>query len=599
MVDRGRARRHPRMTHNRPAHLPGAPPAMPRFEPATDAARRLLLAHLEARDYRPCVEAAAQLRVPAAAVGDEALYSLAAAAVAETFGLLDHERAAAARAALQRALAGGADAALAAASPDAVLAWCAAAGEWCEREGLDHEFSRLQPWAARADAAATPAWRVGWRIASAWHHESFGRTADVARLLHEAAGLADTDTRWSPVVALHLARLALARSDTARAQVEAERSLAGSGEAEAPLRHADAADVDARVALTRGDAHRALHSARRCGGLATAALAPPAYGVTFRLNEAYALVGLGAHADGAALMRTLAQIGQPRHLQDRLDLLACLLELHGELAAGRRPSREALHSAMRRLRELQWPGVLALLPQVPSRLWAEAIEAGIETDWVLASIRSRDLPPPATCWPHGWPWAVRLKVLGAFECEAIDGTVSSGTKAASRPLELLRRLALRGGFDGLSTEPLAEQMWPGEAREGRGKALEVTLARLRKLLGTADAVLLHDHRLRLNPRRVWLDRVAFEQALATLASPSGPADGERQSMWQETLALWRGPALEGEPAIEGLQAARDRLRARLAAALLADAGLPGHRARCLQAVAADAAVATWLGPAAG
>lgn len=569
---------------------------MPRPAPPT-AAQALLLAHLEACDYRPCVDAAAALAVPPAAVDDGSLFALAAAAVAETFGLLDRDRAAATRAALRQALAGGADRALGAAAPDAVLAWCAAAGEWCEREGLDGEFSRLQPWAARADAGAGAAWRIGWRVASAWHHESFGRTAEVARLLTEAAAIAAADPRWLPVVALHQARLALARSDTAAALDFARRALDGSGEAEAPLRHADAADVAARVALTCGDPHHALHNARRCLGLALAAQAPPAYCVTFRLNEAYALVGLGAHAEGAALMRELSLIAQPRHLRERLELLACLLALHGELAAGRRPAPEPLRPAMRRLRELQWPGVLALLPQVPARLWAAALEAGVETEWVLASIRRRDLAPPALCWPAAWPWAVRLRVLGAFECE-LDGGSAGGGKAARRPLELLRRLALQGGFDGLASDTLATAMWPGEAREGRGKALEVTLARLRRLLGSADAVLLHDQRLRLNARRVWLDRVAFEQALAALAAAGAGADEQRQARWHEALALWRGPALDGEPGSAWLEAARERLRARLAAALLADADLPGHRARCLQALAADAGIAGWLDTAA-
>ena len=101
-----------------------------------------------------------------------------------------------------------------------------------------------------------------------------------------------------------------------------------------------------------------------------------------------------------------------------------------------------------------------------------------------------------------------------------------------------------------------------------------------RLLGRADAVLLHEHRLRLNPRCVWLDSAVLESRLNTCT-----AQGNAE--WSETLALWRGVPLVDEPDAPWLVDWRERQRMRLAAALQAAAGQAGHRARCLQAVAAD------------
>jgi len=59
-------------------------------------------------------------------------------------------------------------------------------------------------------------------------------------------------------------------------------------------------------------------------------------------------------------------------------------------------------------------------------------------------------------------------------------------------------------------------------------------------------------------------------------------------------SLWRGPLLADEPDAAWIAAPRDRLRARLAAALHAAAGTPGHRARCLRARATDPRLDAWL-----
>jgi hypothetical protein len=552
-----------------------------------DHALIFLRAHLDARNYAPCIAAAQVLEVPDGFDGEGAVIDAAALAVAQTYGLLDAARDTAAVTLVRDALAGGADHALDQATPDTVLLWCTAAAEWCERNGLDAAFNQLAPRAALADADPNAsAWtRVQWRIASAWHHEAFGRRDGVSVQLAEARGIAQAvgDVGLQVVVWLKQARLSLSRTDPATALVLADRAAAHADEHHSPLWLADAADVASRTALIRGDMHRALHQARRVGGLAARAQAPPSFTVTYRVNEVLALLGLGAWDDAIALAEGLAAIPLPARLNQRVELFVQLIALVRDDRVGpwSETSVATLRGAICRLRELDWPGVMAVLPDAVARLWTRALAAQIEPDWVRASIISRDLAPPEAAWPAGWPWAVRIRVLGPFAC-SVNGSDLANTpgKGAAKTLALLRRLAAEGGFDGLPSSLLAEALWPGEGREGREKALESTLSRLRRLLGRADAVLLHEHRLRLNPRCVWLDSAVLESRLNTCT-----AQGNAE--WSETLALWRGVPLVDEPDAPWLVDWRGRQRMRLAAALQAAAAQTGHRARCLQAVAAD------------
>ena len=403
------------------------------------------------------------------------------------------------------------------------------------------------------------------------------------------------------IVQMKLARLALARNDPAAAVALARRAAAHADEATAPLWLADAADVEARAALVRGDMHRALQQARRAGGLADLARATPSYAFTYRLYEAYALLALGAWDDAVALVHELAAIDLPAGMRQRTALLADLFVLvRDERTEGGWSAAQVdrLRVVLARLRQVDWPGVLPVLPAHVARLWARALEAGVESDWVRASIVSRDLPPPEPAWPDGWPWSVRVSVLGPFRC-SVDGVdlSSGGGKAAGKPLSLLRRVAVEGGYEGVAADLIAAALWPGEAREGRDKALEVTLARLRRLLGRADAVLLHERRLRLNPSRVWLDRVALERCLDTIGGAGTCLPGCMQAQeraWASVWSLWRGPVLADEPDAAWLVAMREQLRARLAAAVLAAAQTPGHGARCLRARATDPALGVWL-----
>jgi two-component SAPR family response regulator len=182
-----------------------------------------------------------------------------------------------------------------------------------------------------------------------------------------------------------------------------------------------------------------------------------------------------------------------------------------------------------------------------------------------------------------------VRALGGFEVSTGTGRTGDGRKAASKPLELLRLLAAHGN-EAVRVDLIAESLWPGDGREGRQKAFDVTVARLRRRLDCDAAVIVFDHRARLNGEFVWThvhalgDHFARGEAAAAGSVDAGAA-------FDAALLLYRGACLaDGDQ--PWARAAALRLRERLAAALLrelrtGDAGTTQRREWVLRASAAD------------
>ena len=124
----------------------------------------------------------------------------------------------------------------------------------------------------------------------------------------------------------------------------------------------------------------------------------------------------------------------------------------------------------------------------------------------------------------------------------------------------------------MPVDAVAETLWPGDGREGRQKAFDITAARLRRLLGSDTAVSIIDHRVRLNGQCVWVDAQALNERLHECEAAAAGSQAATASL-EVALALYRGPLLEHshEP---WAVAARERVRARLAATLLRAARWP-------------------------
>ena len=561
---------------------------------ACAASSVVLVEHVTAAAYR---HAADMLNIlahvgPAAAVGPEGLVAWAGAAVAHDYGVLPSWPPADPALLLERAHRSPADVAL-------MLA--CALGEICERNGDDTGFATIQAQIAGVQAGgnASPFWRGHWAVVCAWHLVSFAKNHEAMALLAAAQALAlEHGLREMGATAdLQCARLAAWDGDPAQVLAMADRAVSAGDPLRTPLWFADRADVRCRIALRALDFHAAVGHARRAVGYLQAGHVWPGYQVTYRLNEAYALLGTGAYDDAIACLAALRERSHPPYLTARLECLSLLATLIAADRAGPwgATHQAALADAIRSLRELEWPNALPSLPGHVARLFVRALETGVEVEWVRAAIRTRNLPAPPQA-PESWPWAVRVRTLGGFEVSTERGRTHDGRKAASKPLELLRLLAAHG-HEAVRVDLVAESLWPGDGREGRQKAFDVTVARLRRLLDCDAAVIVYDHRVRLNGEIVWTDVQALGDHLARgEAAAAGSADAG--AAFDAALLLYRGACL-ADSAQPWARAAALPLRERLAAALLrelrsGDAGTTQRREWILRATAADPLLGTLL-----
>lgn len=150
--------------------------------------------------------------------------------------------------------------------------------------------------------------------------------------------------------------------------------------------------------------------------------------------------------------------------------------------------------------------------------------------------------------PEGWQWPVRIQTLGHFQvCVSGDALLFEG-KAQRKPIALAKVLVGLGGHD-VAADKLIDVLWP-EPSEGDGqKALDITVHRLRKLLGSDDAVQVADRRVALNQKIVWADAWAVEHALAPLIAPVNAMEPEirlLEAAAPRVLALYRGHFLAGD-----------------------------------------------------
>lgn len=555
---------------------------------ACAAASVVLVEHLTAALYRHAADMLGILAHvgPSAADDPEGLVAWAGAAVARDYGVLPSWPPADTALLLERVQRAPADVAL-------MLA--CALGEICERNGDDAGFATLQAQMAGVEACghASPFWRGHWAVVCAWHLASFAKNREAMALLAEAQRLAlEHGLREMGATAdLQCARLAVWDGDPVQVLAMAHRAAAAGDPARTPLWFADRADVRCRMALRALDFHAAVGHGRRAVGYLQAGHVWPGYQVTYRLNEAYALIGTGAHADAIACLAALRERPHPPYLTARLECLSLLATL---IAADRAGPWDATHQAALAdaiclLRELEWPNTLPSLPSHVARLFVRALETGVEVEWVRAAIRTRKLPAPPQA-PESWPWAVRVRVLGSFEVSTESGRTHDGRKAASKPLELLRLLAAHGN-EAVRVDRIAESLWPGDGREGRQKAFDVTVARLRRLLDCDASVIVYDHRARLNGEIVWTDVHALGDHLAR-GEAAAAGSGAAGAAFDAALLLYRGACLADSTQPWALAAAL-ALRERLAAALLRElrsgvaGSTPRHEWILLRASAAD------------
>jgi LuxR family transcriptional regulator, maltose regulon positive regulatory protein len=202
--------------------------------------------------------------------------------------------------------------------------------------------------------------------------------------------------------------------------------------------------------------------------------------------------------------------------------------------------------------------VLCQAPDILASLCAEALEAGVEIEYVQRLIRRSHLQPPSPAIAN-WPYPIHVYTLGR-PAIVVDGKpIDFSGKAQRRPLELLYYLASNGGRE-IAVARVLNALWTDEDHAVSRTAFDMALGRLRRLLGAPDALPLAGGRLSLSDRVCWVDVRACERMLGEV--DTAPDADCRLALLDRILHLYQGDFLVGEEAGWAVLA-RERLLARL------------------------------------
>jgi DNA-binding SARP family transcriptional activator len=205
-------------------------------------------------------------------------------------------------------------------------------------------------------------------------------------------------------------------------------------------------------------------------------------------------------------------------------------------------------------------GLLLRLRFMFEKVSAKALEEGIEIDYVRELIRRNRLAPdPANPDLEQWPWPVKVYTLGRFGLLVDDRPVEFGRKVQQKPLALLKALVALGGRE-VPEAKLTEFLWPEADGDLAHNSFEVALSRLRKLLGTDEALTLKEGRLSLSNRQCWVDVWAFARSLGQAEKSRKEGKGTVAiPLFEKALSLYRGPFLQSEE-MTCAESPREKLR---------------------------------------
>lgn len=175
-------------------------------------------------------------------------------------------------------------------------------------------------------------------------------------------------------------------------------------------------------------------------------------------------------------------------------------------------------------------------------------------------IRRHKLIPPDTI--EGRPYPVKISTLGGFEVLLNGKELSSSRKVQRKPIELLKALIALGGRD-VAEEQLTDILWPESEGDAAHKSHEITLIRLRRLIGNGKAIRFKNRLVTLDPQYCWVDVWAFEQLAAEVDAVLGslPQEkGQALALAEKAISLYSGDFLPADTWQSWLRPMREHLR---------------------------------------
>lgn len=342
-----------------------------------------------------------------------------------------------------------------------------------------------------------------------------------------------------------------------------------------PVQRAEYSRMRARLLLLQGDLHDGLRWAREAMRMAAPAGLSGANLRMFEIELVYALAANDRLSEAIEIVSR--QEYEPREV--RLAMEHCLRFLHdGAVDA------ELLRTGLQYARQVSFVNLLDRARAPLVRLCAAALANNIETEFVLRLIKTKQLKPPPLAGP-AWPWSVHVRTLGGFRLEIQGQPYRPPHKAQDKPLELLKLLVTCQALarDAAEKTWIAERLWPDAEAENARKSLDMTIARLRRLLGCEDAIVSTEGRLQLSATEVWTDVRPLLHAISSAQIRRDEhVTGNRLSSRDAAASIsavlenYGGPFLADEEGPAWLLAGREAIATRVRQTLLAaDAMLDG------------------------
>jgi hypothetical protein len=236
-----------------------------------------------------------------------------------------------------------------------------------------------------------------------------------------------------------------------------------------------------------------------------------------------------------------------------------LLESDLEWDEDREHALSCLHRGLKLARERGYHNMFWLRRSTLTNVAVHALEYGIETEHVRASIaKHRLVPASVPLGIEGWPFPYRLRALGRFDLShdrevtraAASNPFDKGAPSALRgmPLRLLQAI-LAFGARGVRDSELIDALWRDAEGDAARRVFDTTLHRLRRQVGNDDIIRLTNGRIFVDERLCWVDIWALEQGLAEAGrqvAQRAPASA-LVNVTRHLLALYRGPLLADEP----------------------------------------------------
>ena len=403
---------------------------------------------------------------------------------------------------------------------------------------------------------------IGARLAQEWQHALVQALYQCGTPERAEAARAQRDDPVATAVAMSVPAIKLkrllvqAQMAIGEGRVDAGREALTQAE---PLLHPRAPRqaswwhlLQSRLALTAGRHHEALTHARLSLRLATEAHFPERWMGLVVMQEGQVQMASAAFAQATPIFERAGRAA----IGSQADFCWCLAHFARALAhfdAGRDDdARSELKQGLTLARHRHWLNFFRACPQVAAQICGLGLEHQIEAAFLREVIAARGLDAVRPDL-SAWPWPIRVLTLGRFQIEHGGVALAFSGKVARKPLELLQFVIASGGSE-VSAATVMFALWRELEGDKAKSAFNVALHRLRKLLGSDDALALVLGSLSLNPKVVWVDCLAFEQLVDGVGAAASTAPAgltlRAASELRRAVALYGGHFLhetEDEP----------------------------------------------------